>query len=786
MKKIILLILLSFLTFNSCKKENNPVTPEEDIIVANEGTKVLTEGQTIQLDTTNLRQDSLYFNGDVTDLKADDIIISEVGDGILRKVKSIQKVGSQSLVTTDTTSLADAFQQLTFEDSIDLSEDDVESVEYDIPGVKLLKTNNRTGLSFGIEDCVLYDHDGNPSTNNDQIKGSGTFTLSLKPIFKCKIDHGLKYFKAAIKPTGAIEIEAKSDVEIFSFNKSIKVATLKMKKMTIWVGWVPIVIKTSIPIYLGVEGDASVGIKVSIKDEASFTFGGEYKDNSFHFIADAGNKFTFNPPTIYGAASLKFYLEPHINYNVYGAGGPELKFRIFLSGEGEITGSNLSADIYAGMDAKVGMILNIFGKKLSKYSDPLFVIKLLLKHWEVPLGGGTKPTVTTDQFYPDGPDVYGGGEVTDEGSTPVTIRGVCWSTSQNPTISDNKTNNGSGIGHFSSVIHGVSSATTYYVRAYATNIAGTGYGNEVSFTTWGGNITPTVTTDQITVYTSTEANGGGNVTDEGSAPVTARGICWNTSQNPTIFDNKTNDGSGTGPFQSIMQGLTPSTTYYVRAYATNSAGTGYGNQVYFTTQQGSGFTCGSSQVQYEGKIYNTVLIGNQCWLKENLDVGTRINGSQDQTNNGIIEKYCYNDDPNNCTTYGGLYQWDEIMQYTTLEGTQGICPEGWHIPTYVDWDLLTDFLGGQEVAGGKMKEVGTLHWLTPNTGATNESGFTALPGGAHDDNGFYHMGLYCRIWSSYQLTESEAGERYINSTGISCYQWITPKIQSLSVRCIKD
>ena len=86
-------------------------------------------------------------------------------------------------------------------------------------------------------------------------------------------------------------------------------------------------------------------------------------------------------------------------------------------------------------------------------------------------------------------------------------------------------------------------------------------------------------------------------------------------------------------------------------------------------------------VQYEGKTYNTVLIGNQCWLKENLDVGTRINLNQSPTNNGIIEKYCYNDNPTNCDTYGGLYKWDEAMQYTTTEGAIGICPSGWHIPS---------------------------------------------------------------------------------------------------------
>ena len=101
-------------------------------------------------------------------------------------------------------------------------------------------------------------------------------------------------------------------------------------------------------------------------------------------------------------------------------------------------------------------------------------------------------------------------------------------------------------------------------------------------------------------------------------------------------------------------------------------------------------------------------------------------------NNGIIEKYCYDDDPANCDVYGGLYQWDEMMGYTTTEGVQGICPVDWHIPTDAEWDILQNYLGGFNVAGGKLKEAGTIHWNAPNAGATNSSGFTALPNGYRD------------------------------------------------------
>jgi uncharacterized protein (TIGR02145 family) len=190
-----------------------------------------------------------------------------------------------------------------------------------------------------------------------------------------------------------------------------------------------------------------------------------------------------------------------------------------------------------------------------------------------------------------------------------------------------------------------------------------------------------------------------------------------------------------------------------------------------------------------GKIYNTVQVGTQCWLKENLNIGTRINVSQGQTNNGIIEKYCYNDLEANCDVYGGLYQWKEMMQYVSLQGIKGICLTGWHIPTDAEWTTLTTCLGGASVAGGKMKETGNSHWNPLNTNATNESGFTALPGGYRHYNGYFiYSGDFAFFWSSYESYPSfSAGSRYLfrNNTAIvkNDYDYET---NGLSVRCIKN
>ena len=194
------------------------------------------------------------------------------------------------------------------------------------------------------------------------------------------------------------------------------------------------------------------------------------------------------------------------------------------------------------------------------------------------------PTVTTaDVTDITQTTAVSGGNVTDDGGAAVTARGVCWSKDPNPTIDNSFISNGNGTGSFTIEISGLTSATTYYVRAYATNSEGTSYGEQKMFTTLQYIQLPTVTTTIVTNVTSTTATSGGNVTDDGGATVTARGVCWSTSPDPTIDDNKTTDGNGTGAFTSQLTNLTHSTTYYIRAYATNSEGTSYGEQKYFST-----------------------------------------------------------------------------------------------------------------------------------------------------------------------------------------------------------
>ena len=180
-----------------------------------------------------------------------------------------------------------------------------------------------------------------------------------------------------------------------------------------------------------------------------------------------------------------------------------------------------------------------------------------------------------------------GGDISSDGGASILQRGVCWSTDVNPTLTNNKTNDGLGTGVYSSLPNGLMPNTKYYLRAYATNQVGTSYGNQTSFTTL--NITilkPSLTTLQASNITTTSSGSGGNISSDGGGSILQRGICWSNSPDPTIANSSSLvSGSGIGTFTATVTGLTPNTTYYVKAYAANSAGISYGNQISFTTSQ---------------------------------------------------------------------------------------------------------------------------------------------------------------------------------------------------------
>jgi uncharacterized protein (TIGR02145 family) len=416
---------------------------------------------------------------------------------------------------------------------------------------------------------------------------------------------------------------------------------------------------------------------------------------------------------------------------------------------------------------------------------------------------GNATVVTTEASSITHNSAMSGGNITNDGGTSILERGICWNTSQNPTLSNEHTTDGNGTSSFTSTMTGLSPNTIYYVRAYSINSVGISYGNEINLITLKS--VPVITTDSVNLILARSVLVFGSITHNGGATVTARGVCWNMNQNPSLDNNigYTNDGNGTGSFTSYINELQPNTTYFARTYATNSVGTAHGNEVSFTTTD---IEIGPI-IDYDGNAYDTVNIGNQVWMAENLKVthfpdGTPVQLMLVKNNSyydplGVVSSlepsdkvyFYYDNDTANSNTYGVLYTW---------QAAKDVCPDGWHLPNDDEWKELEMYFGmSQSEAddqgwrgtdeGGKLKETGTTHWLNPNTGATNESDFSALPGGQVNGREFNFIGQFGRWWSSTQYSTAYAWTRRLIYDRSTVYRTNGLGWESgLSVRCIKD
>jgi uncharacterized protein (TIGR02145 family) len=202
----------------------------------------------------------------------------------------------------------------------------------------------------------------------------------------------------------------------------------------------------------------------------------------------------------------------------------------------------------------------------------------------------------------------------------------------------------------------------------------------------------------------------------------------------------------------------------------------------------------------DGQSYGSVVIGTTCWMSKNLNTGVKIDGSLNQTNNAAIEKYCFNDLDANCAVYGGLYQWNEMMAYAASSagnpsGVTGICPSGWHVPSAAEWCQMEKVIdpstscgsGAWTGPGGELKETGTTHWFAPNTGATNTSGFTALPAGVRGYmSGFGNQGYYAFFWTSTEENSANCYTRKLNHDWYLVYHGSYDKNYGFSLRCVKN
>jgi uncharacterized protein (TIGR02145 family) len=311
-------------------------------------------------------------------------------------------------------------------------------------------------------------------------------------------------------------------------------------------------------------------------------------------------------------------------------------------------------------------------------------------------------------------------------------------------------------------------------------------------------VLPTIITSPVGNIGYVSATSGGYISDDGGAEITARGIVWNTSPYPTTANYSISDstGSGTGNFTCNLTGLTPNSTYYVRSYAINSAGTAYGDQQTFSAT-GIIVSNPGAGVTYNGYTYSSVVLGNgQEWMSENLQTGYYRNGepiqlvlSSDYWYNGEPH-YSYSGyDPTNNDIYGKLYN------FKVVTDPRQLCPTGWHVPTNDEWTTLTDYLGGEAEAGDKMKTTNGWNDYQGQSGnGTNESGFSGLPGGVIYPNNSTGTGSVGQWWSaSFYIDNntSYAWARGLSNANTNANQPIN-QIPShwygsgFSVRCLKD
>lgn len=480
-----------------------------------------------------------------------------------------------------------------------------------------------------------------------------------------------------------------------------------------------------------------------------------------------------------------------------------------------------------------------------------------------------------------------GGTITGVSASAITERGVVWGTSSGPTISSSRTSDGAGIGTFKSTLAGLQTNSAFFVRAYVKKGSEVVYGNEIGFSTTV-NSTPVVKTTAATKISHRSFTTGGYLFSGGGSTIKSYGICWNTAPNPVITDNSLVGSSTEFKYELSLTGLLPNTVYYVRAWATNELGLGYGDEIEvrtltptapalitvkatgitdvsvfsgaditfdggeFLIEKGVCFsnktlpdvtgakvfltetTTGKFSVQLTGLLsdtvyylrpyaknsvgityglqdtirtfladgtlgtvkdgsgntYKTMVIHGRTWMMENLrtiryaDNTTidKVTDSEQWANRGSGAYTSYDNVTTGVTTYGNLYNW-----YAVNSGK--LAPEGWHVATDADWTDLTTYLGGESVAGGILKEADTLNWKSPNVTAATVNGFNALPGGKRQTNGTFvgkkTQGLY---WTSTKKddNESAAWGRLLDNSKVNVTREIYNKHWGLSVRFVKN
>lgn len=882
-----------------------------EVIIINPKTYTVDTLNTILIsDSTQISNGILYYiYNDTTVIDTSNIILDKNNNGYLRKVQSATLYGQNLSIDSKQATVSDVIKQIDLNDSLKITLSSKKlaymngipvqgKVLYIADGVTLREDKSGGGLDIsGTE--LLQDMIGGVNVSAHITNGYINFDPTINRELDIGLFTGINKFKltAAGQLDYGADLQLSCDAPIVGIGNEIP---LFVYECPYFIYGIPMFVKLTF--VAGFSADLTVSGNVTTGGEgtANIEFGADYEKANIPQWSTVWNynaSFTQDPVTwsMNGNANAKVYVKAKISTKILDVAGPYLEARSYIDLDANLYPSPPSWDwaLKGGVDGNLGFEVEILDLLLADYNTPLLNWEytfasdngsltnyLPVALFTVSPTSGTPSTTfnfdasgcsdvetssaniqvrwdwnndgtfdtpysmtktTTHQYTIAGnytvklealdgdgntnfttylvkvldptqtPAVTTNpatnvlkttanlhGEVTSLGGSAVSQYGHCWAVTAYPTVANNHSSLGSKTttGNFMSSIIGLLPATKYYFRAYATNTAGTVYGSQLYFTTLP-TITPSVnTTDLVYNINDISATVDGTVGDFSGGTITEHGVCWATTQNPTTSNFKILLGSLSSPgsFTSNLNSLIPSTTYYVRTFAINNAGISYGNQLSFTTATCS---CPPTITDIDGNIYNTVQIGSQCWMKENLKVthfrnGDLLSNITDSATWRYLSTgaYCWynNDSVTYANNYGALYNWYAVTD------SRNISPSGWHMPTHAELHTLALSLDSNGVSdtstsniiGGKLKEIGTTHWLSPNTGATNESSFTALPGGVRAYGGFKYVGTEGIWWSSTANSSADAWVKSLYYNNSYLYITIGYKTGGFSVRCVLD
>lgn len=778
MKNIITVGLISiFLILNGCQKDEptapDTTPPHSQGVIIPPTTKSI-DSLDYKSNLINLSSDSSTFtfrNEFVSkySLKVNDVMVITSGYGMLRKITLIKQDNGNSIITTTQAALTDAIQQGRIVLDNFLEKMEVSKINYYGGGVTCQiakKTESKFYYDFDINK-VLYDFDEDTTTTDDQVRLIGDFSISCNPIFKVIIEDPfiLDSVVIGLESINQDSLRLVSNLN-YTLEKEIKLATIDFGTYPYLLGNVLVIIHPKLEIKAGINGYANAAMTMGVKNRNEFSAGIQFvRGAGWNTFQDTSNQLSFEPPVLTANAGGKAYIKPEFSIATYGV----LSGYANAEGYGEIQAdinSNPWWQVFGGLDFNVGARAEIFGIQLFDYEKTVLQLRWLLAQ-----AAGNIPEIPMLTAPPDqAPDL------------PIQLT-LSWDQSsealhyQLQVATDNLFTNliydHDGITITNQQIGGLQNSTKYFWRVRASNLQGKSGWSEIWYFT-------TIAEGGLDPYPPDLASPNNGATDI-NVPTT---FIWNASigaesynlqvSNDQAFSDLVYDQSGISSLSRQVSNLQYGTNYYWRVNASNSNGTSNWSDVWsFTTiTDGNDSTFIDSR---DGQSYKVVKIGDKYWLAENLNY--RTNSS-----------FYYNNDSLTYNQYGRLYSWQDA---------QNACPPGWHIPSHQDWIDLALLYGGFNLAGGALKESGTEHWNPPNTGATNESKYTALPGGWCNFNinnfqfVFHDMNVGARFWSTttyefqgytlayiLRLADDDTKAYFNDSMELSVFY--------NSVRCIKD